>query len=314
MSDIDFAKGDDISDLLDGVPSTAPKSVPQDVAFERIRALSDQPPVAPVFKVNCSKCGGSGRFRSWSGRDVGPCHTCKGKGYHERKTSPQQLAANRAATAERKVRNEAGRWGHFAEKYPQHAEWLLATIKRLNERPTASSEGYLSFLTSLKAGIAKYGNLSIAQLAAVEKGMARDAERDGQKVRQVTVAQARTVEANAQPILDAFRKARESGLKYVCLRLQRLVINEAKKFPGRLYVKTSDGIYAGKIENGIFSPSSECSDELKAKIILVVEDPAAAAKTYGLETGQCSCCGRELTNKDSIALGIGPICAERFGW
>jgi len=31
---------------------------------------------------------------------------------------------------------------------------------------------------------------------------------------------------------------------------------------------------------------------------------------YGLETGECSICGRELTDKESIKRGIGPVCAR----
>ena len=42
-------------------------------------------------------------------------------------------------------------------------------------------------------------------------------------------------------------------------------------------------------------------------------DPLAAAIAYGRETGSCSCCGRELTNKVSIDLGIRPICREKWG-
>jgi len=39
-----------------------------------------------------------------------------------------------------------------------------------------------------------------------------------------------------------------------------------------------------------------------------------AAVEYGRKTGICSCCGRTLTNSESIALGIGPICREKYGW
>jgi hypothetical protein len=35
---------------------------------------------------------------------------------------------------------------------------------------------------------------------------------------------------------------------------------------------------------------------------------------YGRATGNCSCCGRELTDPASIAAGIGPVCAEKYGW
>ena len=38
------------------------------------------------------------------------------------------------------------------------------------------------------------------------------------------------------------------------------------------------------------------------------------AKQYGKSTGVCVCCGRTLTNPDSIELGIGPICrSKNFG-
>lgn len=36
------------------------------------------------------------------------------------------------------------------------------------------------------------------------------------------------------------------------------------------------------------------------------------AKEYGKMTGNCMCCGRILTNENSIAEGIGPICASKF--
>lgn len=35
---------------------------------------------------------------------------------------------------------------------------------------------------------------------------------------------------------------------------------------------------------------------------------------FGLKTGVCACCGRHLTDENSIAAGIGPVCARRqFG-
>jgi hypothetical protein len=43
-------------------------------------------------------------------------------------------------------------------------------------------------------------------------------------------------------------------------------------------------------------------------------DPAAALKAHGIATGSCGCCGRELTDPESIERGIGPICWERGGF
>jgi hypothetical protein len=42
------------------------------------------------------------------------------------------------------------------------------------------------------------------------------------------------------------------------------------------------------------------------------EDVRAASIRYGLELGQCGVCGRTLTNPESIAKGIGPVCEGRL--
>ena len=87
---------------------------------------------------------------------------------------------------------------------------------------------------------------------------------------------------------------------------------------GCIYVKQGsdfDAPYLGKITpEDKFLRSRECSDELAAIVAKVAADPKAAAEAHGHEYGQCSCCGRELTNPESVARGIGPICAERWGW
>jgi hypothetical protein len=49
-------------------------------------------------------------------------------------------------------------------------------------------------------------------------------------------------------------------------------------------------------------------------LTLVAEDPRAAAIRYGNEIGRCSQCNKTLTNPDSIAAGIGPICSANAGW
>ena len=35
---------------------------------------------------------------------------------------------------------------------------------------------------------------------------------------------------------------------------------------------------------------------------------------FGVRFGICCRCGAELTNEESIELGIGPICREKMGW
>lgn len=54
----------------------------------------------------------------------------------------------------------------------------------------------------------------------------------------------------------------------------------------------------------------------RRKMILdmILKDPREAAVNYGHQLGRCSSCNRELTNPESIAAGIGPICAGKAGW
>lgn len=84
---------------------------------------------------------------------------------------------------------------------------------------------------------------------------------------------------------------------------------------GALYVvRKADDQYLGKIKDGRFQAVRECSADEAAAVARVVSDPKAEAIAYGQRTGNCCICNRELTNHASIDLGIGPICAEKFGW
>jgi hypothetical protein len=120
-------------------------------------------------------------------------------------------------------------------------------------------------------------------------------------------------------IIAAIESAQRSGLKRVSLRLPECIIKPSKH-QGVVYVFSHDKalndwgslspIYIGHLK----ANSTNLRDPgLVAALERVAKDPAAAARLYGQETGQCSCCGLPLTRKTSIERGIGPICAERFG-
>jgi hypothetical protein len=46
----------------------------------------------------------------------------------------------------------------------------------------------------------------------------------------------------------------------------------------------------------------------------IAKDPKEASMRFGRELGQCGICGRTLTDEQSRARGIGPICAAKEGW
>lgn len=88
--------------------------------------------------------------------------------------------------------------------------------------------------------------------------------------------------------------------------------------PDFIYVKHK-GQYLGKVKGATLSL---ILDESNIETVIALGDCFnlnkdqlfAEAVSYGRKTGICSCCGRTLTNAVSKALGIGPICREKFGW
>lgn len=123
-----------------------------------------------------------------------------------------------------------------------------------------------------------------------------------------------------EALFTPFRAAIARGMKRIKMRFEGIALSPNRDLSA-LWVtsltESEDGDYGpkpkylGKVT--LSGPDSRLSDEVKAAIFEVAKDPLTAAIRHGRETGECSCCGRELTNKESIRLGIGPICREKFG-
>ena len=192
---------------------------------------------------------------------------------------------------------------HFQNETPfleQHAElvdWL-------------GEQSWSDFAQSLHRQATHKGSLSPKQLAAAmnmkAKCDAKRAEREAEKA-------GHEVKGHAA-LLAAFDRAGEH-LKYPRITLGPLVITKAAEHsrnPGHLYIKL-DGAYAGKVtpEGKLLARGLSPAEILRITDLL--QDPESAARDYGKETGSCCMCNRELTNPDSIAAGIGPICASRWG-
>tara|TARA_R110002020_G_scaffold469874_1_gene695234 strand:- start:22 stop:675 length:654 start_codon:yes stop_codon:yes gene_type:complete len=121
-------------------------------------------------------------------------------------------------------------------------------------------------------------------------------------------------EIDLSNVAKVFSKAHEA-VKTPKFRYDDIVISRAPDHgvnKGALYVKSS-GAYAGKVKDGKFFTVNSAPSDVLSKLKLIAEDPLGSAIAYGRKTGQCACCGRELTNHGSIELGIGPICREKWG-
>jgi hypothetical protein len=257
------------------------------------------------FEEGCSKCGGSGKFYGWSGRMIGQCFTCKGAGKKVFKASSAARANVRAQRAERKAEVSAEGFAAWQSANPALWAWL----------DTAGKAGN-TFAASLIGGIIKFGDLTEGQRAAVENNIAKAAK----KAEHRAEAEASAPEVSIERIEQAFASAAASGKKRLKLKLvagaEAFVFSPAPmhgKNAGAIYVKSGTD-YLGKVAGGKFIAAFGCDEIKKGLIVEACADPEQAAIAYGKQFGSCSCCGRTLSDPVSVERGIGPICADKWGW
>lgn len=274
---------DDLSDLI-GSPTTVPKVPP-----------ANYQPVEQRITEPCSKCGGSGRWRPGY-----PCFKCKGTGKLTFKTDRVTRDRARAKSAEKRTEKrvaEAERRREWIEAHRDVCDWITANAGHRND-----------FALSLDNQLAERGSLSDNQIAAVRRSIEKSKERAAERK-----ASAPTVDATA--LEAAFAKAAPK-LKRPKLWIADMGFSYAKPDSpnaGALYVKRG-ATYLGKIMGGKFMRSRDCDDATQQAVLDVVADPRGAAIRHGRLTGSCAICNRSLTDATSVANGIGPVCAGKFGW
>lgn len=67
----------------------------------------------------------------------------------------------------------------------------------------------------------------------------------------------------------------------------------------------------GKDGNATFAANA--TPELVDVLGKFAANPREAVIEYGRKTGECSFCGRFLSTPESVTVGYGPICADRYG-
>lgn len=295
MSDLDDIFGDDL------VAAATPKALPQDAASVRIRETT------PEFAERCPKCRGTGRFTGYTGRALGECFACKGKGSKTFKTAPEARAQARQRTAVAKAEVVAD---HQAE-----LKWLDATLARRDRLP----EGYALMLADFRNRLLRGNALTDGQMAVVAKGMARSAQWAAERVQK---------QAEQAVALDvtAIRTVLQSRKKVMVALFTFSMAPAHGNNPGAIYVK-DNGQYVGKIPAGAstFAPGRDFDQSRLPALVEAMSDPAKAVKADAARRAKalledptmsipCGCCGLTLTNPESIARGIGPICAGKWGF
>lgn len=250
-----------------------------------------------VAQFKCTHCRGSGRFVRgfYNPRDYGPCNRCKGTGFT--KTDPMVLQQQK----QNRLHAKQLRTKQYREEHKAEFEWCAQRANRL------------AFAASMLEALNKYQSWTDNQLAAIRRCIAKDQERTARP------PDAEVAGPGFTRILGAFVSARASGLKYPKFTVGDYRFSPAtssSRYPaGTIFIKrVDDGTYCGRIEQGgQFYESRSCGPVGVAQIREICADPLRAAQLHGKQTGRCSCCGRELENAESVALGIGPICRGKWG-
>jgi hypothetical protein len=301
---------DDLDDIFGGpVTKEDIEHGKQLAKIGRVSARSGETKGVGQFVEKCPSCRGRGRFISYSGRDCGPCFKCKGKGTltfkSDADTRAKQAAqrADRKAREQREIAEQAAAWG--MANAADHA-WMLAKSDRFD------------FARSMVEALTKYGHLTEKQHATVTRLRLADAERDAARKAEREAREANAPVVDVSLIEKAFATAQSKGIKRPKMILNGLKFSLAPahgRNAGALYVvRKDDDQYLGKIMGGRFTRVRECTVEQEAEIVKIASNPHAEAVAYGQRTGNCCICNRELTNHASIDAGIGPICAEKYGW
>lgn len=253
----------------------------------------------------CMSCAGTGTYKGVRvHQPESKCFACGAKGWHKKNhyEAMKDKRERKAKAAETRIRNIRNAIDGFARDHAEadraireHASWNNFCQKLLSELVDGKVPGAraIEIVMDIDA-----------------KSKARDAARQAEK-------EAKAIEVDYSLIHKMFDKARESGLKRISYRAEGFVMtpaSQSSKNPGAIYVKRADGgAYLGKVISGKFHAGYGVTPVDVEKMQTIARDPLEAAKAYGKLMGSCSCCGRRLTDHASISLGIGPICAEKWG-
>ncbi len=110
--------------------------------------------------------------------------------------------------------------------------------------------------------------------------------------------------------VPAGRYAVPGGLTRLKLLIQKPTEG---KWAGWTFVKDA-AVYGEGQRYGSAKPGALYTGKAHDALVAIAADPRAAAAEYGHLTSTCGICGRHLEDEQSVARGIGPVCAANNGW
>jgi hypothetical protein len=114
-------------------------------------------------------------------------------------------------------------------------------------------------------------------------------------------------------LVNTMYNAVQNNVRKLQVRLPGITLSTVNKGVniGCVYVYENNQYVAKITTSGVLM--GNVSDDVKNLLEDANDNLLQLAKIYGHESGSCSICGRTLNDPLSVQMGIGPICAKRFG-
>jgi len=280
-----------------------------EISFEDLDGLDNEPvrveatPSAEE-RFPCVRCSGTGKYSGFRvNQPASECFSCGGKGWHKRSWADRQ-----ATKAKREATMACNLADRQAELTDSHGDLITALRGMVS---------WNSFAASLVEQFNMRGKLSEKQLESAQRMVAKTQAKQEERL------QANTHNVgNVSRIVKMFDDALAAGKNRRALKFAKFdgdtLVAALKLTPARaprrdLWV-TVDGEFAGGIDaNGRFKAKFGSPAWLPETLAQLAANPEKETRMYGRKTGECCCCGRQLTDPKSVEAGIGPICALNWG-
>lgn len=124
--------------------------------------------------------------------------------------------------------------------------------------------------------------------------------------------------AVANPATPAEAPAPRPSSRFPEVAAGRYALRDEEDGTVRFYVvdRPTEGKWEGFTFLSIMASDEEHPVRAKAekrRVLAAIEaDPEAALALFGRELGKCGVCGKLLTDENSRAIGIGPVCRSRL--
>ena len=306
----------------------------------------------PGFVEKCPKCRGVGYVNIYvKGGGYGQiperreCFKCKGAGKLQFKTATEARQRARVSARKRTERSKSENIQAFKAQFPVEAAWLIGNSHGNtfadSLRQAVEKYGHLTEkqMAAVRNGIARDDDRSagfdewckaypgvkdwLVSEAAKGNDFAASVLEKGRRWGNLTDGQLNAVQRNldegratdaAESDLDlsdlpAGRYAVPDGDSRLKLLVRRP--NKASRYHGWTFV-SDDAAYGNRQTYGRQAPDGKYSGKCVEQLKIIMQDPMAASVAYGKLVGACGVCGRRLEDPESIAAGIGPVCAEKF--